>query len=200
MVGTFGQVLEHAAETNVAALAVDIPLGLPVGGRRAADVEARRRLGSRASTLFPTPAHAVLGATDHADAVARSRAATGRGISIQAYNLLDKMIDARTGLAGWHGCPVRECHPETTLVALGGEPLPSKKTARGAGARMKVLAPHFPDLVDALAHAPSGLPVDDAIDATIAAWTARRMATGGAELIGDPDAHDPDGFAMTIAV
>ena len=59
------------------AVAVDIPIGLPIRGPRAADVLARARLGPRRNSVFPAPARAVLGATDYADACARSRAVCG---------------------------------------------------------------------------------------------------------------------------
>ena len=38
-----------------AAQALDIPIGLSPDGRRQADYEARRRIGPRRSSVFPTP-------------------------------------------------------------------------------------------------------------------------------------------------
>src|SRR5699024_12100597 len=44
-----------ASQTTVRLVAVDIPVGLPDTGTRQADVLVRRRLGARASSVFPTP-------------------------------------------------------------------------------------------------------------------------------------------------
>ena len=41
------------------------------------------------------------------------------------------------------------------------------------------------DVEDALAAAPVGVPVIDALDACAAAWSARRLADGVAECVGD---------------
>jgi hypothetical protein len=72
-----GAIIGRADLTMVA---VDMPIGLPFDGSpRVADVEARRRLGPRRSSVFPTPARAVLGARSFEDALVRSRATTGRG-------------------------------------------------------------------------------------------------------------------------
>lgn len=41
------------------------------------------------------------------------------------------------------------------------------------------------DVEDALAAAPAGVPMADALDACAAAWSARRLADGTAEGVGD---------------
>ncbi len=69
-----------------ARLFVDIPIGLPDGpGGRECDQLARRELGPRRSSVFPAPARAVLDAVDYEDAKRRSRTATGKGLSKQAW-------------------------------------------------------------------------------------------------------------------
>jgi predicted RNase H-like nuclease len=58
---------------DLAMVAVDMPIGLPFDeSARMADVEARRRLGPRRSSVFPTPARAVLHARSFEDALVRS--------------------------------------------------------------------------------------------------------------------------------
>ena len=44
----------------------------------------------------------------------------------------------------------------------------------------------------------SSAPVVDGLDAYAAAWTARRMATGSADVLGQ--GTDPDGYALTVTV
>src|SRR5437870_3658001 len=48
------------------AVGIDIPIGLPDAGPRACDVEARRRLGPRRSSVFPAPRRALLPCRDWA--------------------------------------------------------------------------------------------------------------------------------------
>ncbi len=95
---------------RLAAAAIDIPVGLPSCGPRAADVEARRLLGSRRSSVFPAPARCVLGARTYEEACARSRAACGKAISRQLFNILPKIEEvdavavARLGSTDWSRC------------------------------------------------------------------------------------------------
>ena len=176
---------------------VDMPIGLPEDGRRACDVAARRRrLGPRASSVFPAPVRAVLGATDHAEAVARSRAASGRGLSVQSWNLVGKIadVDAHVG----PGDAVLEVHPELSLATLAGRPLTTtKKTAEGIAERLALLAAPFPALAGHVATRPSGCATDDVVDAYAVLWTVRRIAAGTAETLGGTE-RDERGLTMAI--
>lgn len=177
-------------------VAVDMPIGLPSVGPRACDVAARRRLGPRRSSVFPAPVRAVLGARDHADAVARSRAVCGRGLSIQAWNLVPKIaeVDAEVG----PGDAVAEVHPELSLATLAGTPLATRKRqAAGRGQRLALLTPAFPDLAERLAARPPGCAPDDVLDAYATLWTARRVVAGTAEVLGDGE-RDERGLTMSI--
>ena len=82
---------------TLAALAVDMPIGLPDDGPRLADQQARRRLGARRSSVFPTPVRATLDAVDYPDALAISRRVSGKGLSKQAFNLLPRIGGGRPG-------------------------------------------------------------------------------------------------------
>src|SRR5687767_1286625 len=66
-------IVEHVRDGSLAAVGLDMPIGLAADGRRQAAREARTRLGRRRSSLFPTPPFAVLGSTDYAGAVERCR-------------------------------------------------------------------------------------------------------------------------------
>jgi len=54
------------------------------------------------------------------------------------------------------------------------------------------------DVEEALAEAPAGVPLVDALDACAAAWSARRLADGTAECVGD-GTTDSRGRRMRIA-
>ena len=53
------------------------------------------------------------------------------------------------------------------------------------------------DVLDALAAAPPGVPAVDALDACAAAWSARRLADGRGECVGD-GGRDSRGRPMRI--
>lgn len=53
---------------DLAVLAIDIPIGLTTSGPRDCDVLARRRLGPRASSVFPAAIRPVLSAQTYEDA------------------------------------------------------------------------------------------------------------------------------------
>jgi predicted RNase H-like nuclease len=194
-------VVERLRRAELAALGVDIPIGLPENGARRADAEARARLGARRSSLFPTPPLAVLDAVDYTDALARCRAAAGSGISVQAFNLVPKMREVARAVTPELQPALAEVHPETSFTMLGGGPcMHSKRTREGAAERAALLRSHFPDVDAHLEARPRGAAVDDVLDAFAAAWTARRIALGTATWLGDSTARDPRGFHLTIAV
>src|SRR5262245_28177072 len=73
----FGDLLSAVPTATV--VAVDIPIGPPATARRA-DVEARRVVGARSSSVFPTPPRAVVEAATYEEANRQARALIGRGI------------------------------------------------------------------------------------------------------------------------
>ena len=190
--------IERVRSGAVIAAAIDMPIGLPSTTRRMSDRALRANLGPRRSTVFPTPARAVLDAVDYRDALARSRDATGVGLSKQAWNLVEK-IRALDALMTPDLQPrITEAHPESSFAEMAGAPLTSRKnTADGRRERAALLSPFFPDLTDQLrAHA--ALTVD-VLDAFAVAWTARRVALGCAKWFGD-DERDARGLSMRVAV
>lgn len=197
---SFAEVAGRVRAGALEAVGVDMPIGLPERGVRACDVEARRRLGRRGSSVFPTPARALLGSADHADAVRRGRRLDGRGISVQAFNLLAKIaaVDAEVDPALQPR--LVEVHPESCFARLAGAPLATtKRSAAGRAERVSLLQPHFPDVARHLAERPPGAAPDDVLDAFAVAWTARRVRRGRAEHLGDR-ARDARGLVMEIVV
>lgn len=180
------EVTAHFAKTidalpaNVSTIAIDIPIGLPERGRRAADVEARELLGSRWSSIFLTPVRAALAEETHAGASAVNRELAGEGMSIQAFGLFPKIreVDAWRRSAP---CRVVEAHPELSFRQMAGEPLPdSKKTWAGLEHRRRLLADHGIRLPADLGEAGRLAAPDDILDAAAVAWTAARVAAGTA--------------------
>jgi predicted RNase H-like nuclease len=67
---------------NVECIGIDVPIGLIEGRSRGCDVAARGLLGARGSSVFPAPDPRMLDCTSHRAASGRSRALTGKGVTL----------------------------------------------------------------------------------------------------------------------
>jgi len=129
---------------QVATIAIDIPIGLPVGGEdwpRAADTEAREWIGRRRSSVFLSAPRPVLECSTYAAANALHREITpqGKGLSRQSWALCERILEAED-FAQQHSHVV-EVHPEVSFRALNEEPLPhAKKSWNGQHVRRRLLA------------------------------------------------------------
>nr|MBA3908240.1 DUF429 domain-containing protein [Pseudonocardiales bacterium] len=185
-----------AAAASCAATGVDMPIGLPAVGPRRCDVLARSLLGARRSSVFPAPVRAVLGAGSYAEACALSRTASGKALSVQAWNLVPRIADLDAALPDG-GLPwLSEMHPELSFLRMTGVALPSKKTPEGRDARVAALTGWLPDL--RLSEIPPPARTEDALDAVAVAWSARRWLSGEAEILPDPYEVDDRGLPMRI--
>jgi predicted RNase H-like nuclease len=161
--GVYDSLSAVVADADPDRLLLDIPVGLPSAGRRQCDGVAKDRLGARGSTVFYAPARSVLDAATHAEASERNRAATGHGLSIQAWHLVPKIRAVDTylrdnpelvGVGGPAGdrrrdpesAVVRESHPELCFADLnGGTPVSaSKSDEAGRKRRLALLADALP--------------------------------------------------------
>ncbi len=175
-----GLVAMAAADGPPGTIAIDIPIGLADCSPRQADLLARTAAGRRWASVFVTPVRAALQADTYAEALAVSRALTGRGISSQAFRLRDKILQVDS----WRErapCPVVEAHPELSFAAMAGAPLSdSKSTWAGVVRRRQLLAAHGIELAGDLGLSGLRVGVDDVLDAAAVAWTATRVAAGTA--------------------
>lgn len=178
---------------------IDIPIGGIEGRRRACDDLARARLGPRRSSVFAAPDPRVLDAATHAEANARSRALTGRGLSAQAWHLVPRIREV-AALIDDGGVDPAEVHPELSFRELAGAPLDRPKTTwAGIRLRERLLATDGIVVPDDLG--PAGAAgVDDVLDAAAVAWTARRWARGTSWLLPDPPERDGAGRPVAIRV
>jgi predicted RNase H-like nuclease len=178
----------------VAAIGVDMPIGLPRLGRRACDVAAKQRLGRAHPRVFFAPPRAVLDTGSHTQASALHRTLVdGAGMSVQTWHLLPRIAEV-DGLAG--DPRIVEVHPELSFQAMTGEVLPSKHSAAGRAARLRAARAACPDLAET--EVPPG---DDHLDAFAAAWSAARWAAGRAEVLpAGPTPYDELGRPMRVVV
>jgi predicted RNase H-like nuclease len=176
------------AVPDVELVAIDMPIGLSDDGVRACDVAAAKRLAGlgAAGSVFPTPVRAVLATDDYAEARRLSRGVTTppRAPSAQAFQLTKAIRALDDALGDPPIDRVVEVHPELSFRVLGPGVRDRKGSARGTVQRLRALR-EVMDVEDALASAPLGVPMIDALDACAAAWSARRLADGRGECVGD---------------
>ena len=195
----FGELL---AAYPAATVAVDIPIGLAEGAPRGADVAARQVLGPRANSVFPAPDPRLLGTEHYAAALALSRDLNGKGISKQSHAIFPKVAEVNALMTPDLQGRVVEVHPEVSFQALAGQPMAhAKRTPEGFVERRALLAAAFGQpLWDRPAARALARPAtaDDVLDATVAAWSAHRFATGSAGRL--PDAPETDGRGLRMEI
>ena len=184
-----------AAFPTADVVAVDIPIGYPQGAPRGADIEARKFVGRRHASVFPTPPRKALIAGNYEDAVTIARALTGRGISRQSFALGPKILEAESVAKA--DARVIEVHPEVSFCALAGRQLASKKTWQGTVERRALLGDAGLAIPEELGDAGRAMP-DDVLDAGAAAWSASRIAQGVAKSLPSPPAEGPGGQRIAI--
>ncbi|SEN77872.1 Predicted nuclease (RNAse H fold) [Rhodospirillales bacterium URHD0017] len=191
--------LAEACE-GLSVLAVDMPIGFVDVPRppRACEVEARRLLPGKTSSVFPTPCRPALACTTHAEANAASRK-LGIGINQQTFHLFPKMREVDELLRSRPQLKriVYEAHPELAFARMNGDrPVLSKKRQpEGYAERRRLLAKHgFACPVDRL----SGAARDDILDAIAVCRTALLIAERKAARLGPARARDRCGLPMNI--
>lgn len=196
---------------RLAAIAVDIPIGLPrVGtiGGRAADREARAGLGGRQSAVFAVPARVAVMETEYARAceVAFAHSDPPRKVSKQTFFLFPKIREVDGFVTPELQARVVECHPEVAFWGINGcraleepkkvksRPYPPglafrRRLLTGEGYREALLTTAFPT---------SKAGADDLLDAVACSWTAARLARGEARRFPQAPELDARGLRMEI--
>jgi predicted RNase H-like nuclease len=177
-----------------ALVGIDMPIGLLDGPPRACDMAARKYLERAGSSVFPAPPRAALAHTDYRSALDAARAATGRGISKQTFNIMAKIAELDRLIDSTNERTIVEVHPECSFKTLNGdESLPSKKSNEGKKIRRQLLSEHFA----MPSSAPKGAAMDDMLDAYAVLWSAMRFRRGEHRVFGDGQ-RDARGIEMRI--
>ena len=211
MFAGFGELLDNYRLAKL--VLVDIPIGLPHGpGGRDCDREARRRLGSRGPTVFPTPTRqtvrqAIQSPGDFKAAADLEQRITGKRVTKQSFAICGKIgqVDAVMVSRGRGASPrVREVHPELCFWALsGGQPMCSrKKTKEGLEERLDILRAVEPKTQMIFDSARSKfdrklVAADDIVDALAAAVIAYR-SDGRLQTVPELPPVDAKGLPMEI--
>lgn len=174
-----------AAPEQPKIIAVDIPIGLSKisqQGGRSAEIEARKVLHFRKSSIFPAPSRSALQAKsfDQAKDIERNNSAPPKMLTKQAFHLLEKIrqLDA---IAAIYSRIFFECHPEVSFWMINQKremSLP-KRRASGVEERCKILARNkfTHSFLNTRIGSYKEHGRDDLIDACAAAWTAERILT-----------------------
>lgn len=186
------EALDAAGEAEV--VAVDLPIGHddPKGGVRACDERARAFVGPRSASVPRVPPLAVFEA---ADLAAAREQAEARGWPVpdeELFALADRIL--AVDAAG--DDRLVEVHPEVSFVAIrealgkGGTMEHPPADRRGRRERLELL--YEADLRPArsLGGVGRASPMD-VLEATAAAWSAHRVATGEAGTLPEDPPKDP---------
>lgn len=211
-IALFPRFADMAATRTLAAIAVDMPIGLPArtgAGGRAAENAVRPLLGARQSSVFSVPARAAINAADYRAACDAALATSDppRKVSKQLFNIAPKIREVDAALRADAGLAARtyEVHPELAFWRLnGGRPLMEPKKVKGrcyepglALRRGLLIAAGLPAAA-VNATPPKGAAPDDLLDALACAAIARRIHAGVAKPFPDPPPCDDHGLPMAI--
>lgn len=183
--------------------AIDIPIGLTDTGPRLCDIQARQRLGSRKSSVFPAPIRPALYAGNRVEADAIRRKIENCGVSAQSFGIYHKVAEVDEILTSSSNTTIKEVHPELCFWAWNNQKAmsSSKKKIKGRLERHRLVAEHFGEesieiirgrhLVKNVAH-------DDIYDAFAALWTAKRIHKKIAKRIPESVVTDEKGLSMEM--
>lgn len=195
---------------DAAVIAVDMPIGFPQGSGRAAEREARSRLGERQSSVFSVPSRAAVMCADYREACAANLANSDppKKVSKQIFHIFPKMREIDALVTPDLQARLVEVHPELAFWAMNGEaplPLPKKVKSRphppGLDLRKTLLAkagfplPGLPPQ----AYRAADVGADDLIDACACAWSARRILEGRSVSFPADPPLDARGLRMAIS-
>ena len=164
---------------------IDIPIGLEFNKpNRSCDIDARKFLGQRSSTIFSPPCLDAIYSKSYEEAKVINQARTGKSISKQSWFLSKKILETKHFIETNNNLSLQEGHPECSFAECLGTPiLENKKGMRGIFKRLDILTKlnfDLPNLVKMLPNEAS-IAIDDLFDATILCWTASRFVNGSSK-------------------
>ncbi len=184
---------------------IDIPIGLSEDGSRECDVEARKLLQFRRSSVFRAPLRAALNAKTRSQADEISRGICGKGVGAQSFGIYPKVKEVDDLLQSHPELQtrLREIHPELCFWSWNNNTPMShpKRTGQGFGERIHLIANHFGESAfdDARKTLPrANVAEDDILDAFAALWTAERIFNNTATRIPTIPVQDSTGLDMAM--
>lgn len=176
--GVISDISEIKNEINNAEQAlIDIPIGLRETdtNERLCDLEARKVLGPRRSSVFPPPSRLALEFDDYNQASQINFQCTGRRLSKQSFAIMKKINEVDEFIRNFEmQNKIREMHPEICFWALNGNrPMEyNKKKVEGIKERTLLLKQLYDRTEELISDAKKNflrkdLSTDDIIDALV---------------------------------
>jgi predicted RNase H-like nuclease len=175
--------LYRASDSNL--ILIDIPIGLRTTEslERLCDLESRKILNNRKSSIFPAPSRLAIHCNEYRAASQKNKEATGRGLSKQSFSIMPKIREVDDFIQSNNYNPrkkrIREVHPEVCFWGLNGctEMEYKKKSALGICERMQLLGTYIEDVNEIFdktrsRYKKNQVADDDIIDALICTVTA----------------------------
>ena len=184
---------------------IDIPIGLSSKAyQRQVEGQMRKLLQGRSSTIFTPPCREAVQCNDYTAANKVNRQVTGKGLSVQAFNISKKIAEVDNFLRTKRDFSLQESHPEICFKILKGKVLGTKKnTMEGQQERRDVIASISPDLDLSVEKALGQYPKkqvrpDDIIDAAILCLSAQIGLAFNTLTWKDIHHIDENGICITI--
>ena len=191
---------------------IDIPIGLKdrkQPGRRACDVDARKILGKRASSVFTAPQREALKAETWEGEKGASninKEICGMGLSMQTWGIMKKIasVDSILNSDVSLQSRLRETHPEVCFWSLNNQhAMKHSKKREGLAERLKVLARLSRNANEFYNRIKNQYKVkdvrsDDIVDAMAAALTASLSERYGIQTLPQTPEIDSHGLRMEI--
>ena len=185
---------------------IDIPIGLSSKAyQRQVEGQMRKLLQGRSSTIFTPPCREAVQRKDHAVANKVNRQITGKGLSVQAFNISKKIAEVDNFLRTKRDFSLQESHPEICFKILKGKVLgTNKNTMEGQQERRDIIASISPDLDLSIEKALGQYPKkqvrpDDIIDAAILCLSAQVSMACHKLVWKDANYFDDEGIEVSIA-
>jgi len=189
-------------------LGIDVPIGLldrAVPGGRECDKKARKLLGqTRGSSVFSPPAGGTLRARTpkEADRLNRATGPDAPGMSRQASAIIPKILEVDQFISRARQKRVVEFHPELCFYEMNRRRpvVQPKKKRPGRARRVQLLKSVWGQEVSRVLEMsrPSGVALDDLIDAMAARWTAERVMKNEEIRLPSEPRRDSRGLRMEI--
>lgn len=186
---------------SVKSIFIDIPIGLSSSNiERTIDFSVRKLLPiNKKSSVFTPPCRESLKMKDHFNGNTVNKKVLGKGISIQAWNIGNKIKDVDTVLTSNLSLNeiVHESHPELCFCHINDYQSLNfnKKTVEGFQERVNIIKKYFPNINELIQSAyeeykKENIKRDDILDAIILAISAREWEKNGSRIIKQKEDND----------
>jgi predicted RNase H-like nuclease len=184
---------------------IDMPIGLSSQGfKRGIEKQMIQLLKNRSSTIFTPPCREALALSDYKKANPKNKAITGKGLSIQAFNIGKKIKEVDNFIENASHIELAESHPEICFKVLKGEVLQSKKnTAFGIDERFNLINSYSANLAESVRQALNCYPKtkvqpDDIVDAAALCLSAEISLYFNTLIWRDKELKDKEGRKIYI--